>query len=225
VKSVAIPHKVFGTSLHVVCGSFLFTLVVIILRIVVPNTHCVLLLFCLSSACVFYAASFSWLSIRYFVTFMYTYAQNQVNKGNNKITELRTQLFINFLHILLFCFINNQVYVTFLLIPWIWNMSIYVLTYLKSDANFLCTEGTCMWNLFFFYFIYELNAFFVVLLLCKSVDWSTFCMKLQKMHWILIIGHERVLSIVICLVLVWLPLPMCWILAVSFLFLPISKHI
>ena len=59
MKSVAIPHKVFGTSLHVVCGSFLFTLVVIILRIVVPNTHCVLLLFCLSAACVFYAASFS----------------------------------------------------------------------------------------------------------------------------------------------------------------------
>ena len=45
MKSVAIPHKVFGTSLHVVCGSFLFTLVVIILRIVLPNTHCVLLLF------------------------------------------------------------------------------------------------------------------------------------------------------------------------------------
>jgi hypothetical protein len=89
-----------------------------------------------------------WLSIRYFVTFMYTYAQNQVKE----------QLFINFLHILLFCFMNNQVYFTFLLIPWIWNMSIYVLTYLKSDANFLCTEGTCMWNLFFFYFIYELSA-------------------------------------------------------------------
>jgi hypothetical protein len=62
VKSVAIPHKVFGTSLHVVGGSralVLFTLVVVILRIVVPNTHCVLLLFCLSAACVFYAASFS----------------------------------------------------------------------------------------------------------------------------------------------------------------------
>jgi ABC-type Co2+ transport system permease subunit len=55
-------HIVFGTSLHVVGGSralVLFTLVVVILRIVVANTHCVLLLFCLSSACVFYAASFS----------------------------------------------------------------------------------------------------------------------------------------------------------------------
>ena len=54
--------SVFGTSLHVVGGSralVLLTLVVVILRIVVPNTHCVLLLFCLSAACVFYAASFS----------------------------------------------------------------------------------------------------------------------------------------------------------------------
>ena len=37
MKSVAIPHKVFGTSLHVVGGStalVLFTLVVVILRIV-----------------------------------------------------------------------------------------------------------------------------------------------------------------------------------------------
>ena len=109
------------------------------------------------------------------------------------------------MNILLSCFISNHVYVTFLLIPWIWNMSIYVLTYLKSDTNFLCTEGMCMLYLFFFYLILELNAFFVVLLPCKSVDWSTFLMKLQKMHWILIIGHERVLSIVICLALVWLP--------------------
>jgi len=36
-------------------------------------------------------------------------------------------------------------------------------------------------------------------------------------------GHERVLSIFICLALVWLLLPMCWILAVSFLFLPFSS--
>ena len=36
-------------------------------------------------------------------------------------------------------------------------------------------------------------------------------------------GHERVLSILICLALVWLPLPMCWILSVSFPFLPFSS--
>ena len=104
VKSVAIPHKVFGTSLHVVGGSralVLFTLVLVILRIVVPNTHCVLLLFCLSSSCVFYAASFSWLSIRYFVTFMYTYL---CTKSSNETSFLSI-----FLHILLFCFINNHV--------------------------------------------------------------------------------------------------------------------
>ena len=83
MKSVAILHTMFGTSLHVVGGSralVLFTIVVVILRIVVPNTHCVLFLFCLSSACVFYAASLSWMSIRYFVTFMYTYAHSQVKE-------------------------------------------------------------------------------------------------------------------------------------------------
>jgi len=78
--SVAIPHKVFGKSLPLVGGRrahVLFTLVVVVLRIVVPNTYCVVLLFCLSSACVPYAANFSGLSIRYFVKFIYTYAQSQ----------------------------------------------------------------------------------------------------------------------------------------------------
>ena len=36
-------------------------------------------------------------------------------------------------------------------------MSIYGVTYLKSNANFLCTEGTCILLLFFVCFIYVCN--------------------------------------------------------------------
>ena len=62
-----------------------------------------------------------------------------------------TAFFINILHILLFCFINNHVYTVNL-------KSVNLCRYnLKSDVNFLCTEGMCILYLLFFYFIYVCN--------------------------------------------------------------------
>ena len=72
----------FGSSLPpVVCrkAHVLFTLFVCVCVYWCP-TYCVMLVFCLSSSCVPYVASFSRLPLRYSLMFIYMYNNTSINK-------------------------------------------------------------------------------------------------------------------------------------------------
>ena len=83
--------------------------------------------------------------------------------------------------------------------------------------------GTLFEELFIqdFYFIQGLDRFYCICR-CKLTTIKMWPQRLSTMTWLSFLsprgewGYERFLSILICLALVWLPLPMCCILAVSF---------
>jgi len=75
----------------------LINVICVCLRIVMSNTYCVVFLFCLSSSCVLYVASFSrlsilWWPLRYSLTFIYNRHYDLGNSYGIYVSQMTTDM-------------------------------------------------------------------------------------------------------------------------------------